>query len=388
MALQVAEYTLLLCHSFGRLPHVLFVITVPMLELTEQNAAAALHAAGHLPDTRGVRVRELSGGVSNAVFLIEQAAGGPLPERFVIKQARGKLRVQADWQCSVERIWREVEVLWAFYGILKPDPASLPKVVPEVLWTDRDLYAFAMTAAGQDSRPWKELLFAGDAPQDIANQAGYLLADVHGETWHEPDVAERFCDQTYFAQLRLDPYYLVAADKYPPLADSLRKLVEQTRRERHALVHGDYSPKNMLVGTAEFLLIDFEVGHYGDPAFDVGFCLTHLVLKTIHFRLRRDDMLDILKRFWQCYSATLREKYANVVGTEWPRLEQRCIQHLAGCLVARVHGKSPVDYLTLPEQLQAVAMAEKLFALGPSATWANALELLGREFTSSYGAMP
>jgi 5-methylthioribose kinase len=352
-----------------------------MLELTEQNAAEILHAHGHLPDSRTAKVRELSGGVSNAVFLIEQDA-----ERFVVKQARGKLRVQADWQCSVERIWREVEVLWAFYGILKPDPGSLPKLVPEVLWTDRELYAYAMTAAGEGSRPWKELLLAGQPAIDIAIDAACLLSDVHGQSWHEPDVLERFGDRTYFVQLRLEPYYLAAAENYLPLREPLRDLVDKTLRERHALVHGDYSPKNMLVGTPPFFLIDFEVGHYGDPAFDVGFFLTHLVLKTIHLPGKREFLLESIRRFWDCYATTLRRDYAQErlafgleLASDLPRLEQRCVQHLAGCLVARVHGKSPVDYLTQPEQLRAVALAEKLFDLGPAANWNDAYQLLQRE---------
>lgn len=352
-----------------------------MLELTAQNAAEILHARGHLPSTTDVHVRELSGGVSNAVFLIETPT-----DRFVVKQARGKLRVQADWQCSVERIWREVDVLRAFYGILKPDPDSLPKLVPDVLWTDRELYAYAMTAAGADSRPWKELLLAGESAIDVADDAAYLLADIHGQTWHEPYVLERFSDRTYFAQLRLEPYYLAAAESYFPLREPLSDLVDQTWRERHALVHGDFSPKNILIGTPPFFLIDFEVGHYGDPAFDVGFFLTHLVLKTIHLPGSREFLFESIRRFWHVYFTTLREIWGQEVlerGPELcaglPPLEHRCIQHLAGCLVARVHGKSPVDYLTPPEQQRAVQLAEKLFGLGPAASWEEVFQLLQRE---------
>jgi 5-methylthioribose kinase len=347
-----------------------------MLELTEQNAAEVLHARGHLTDPHTAKVRELSGGVSNAVFLIEQD-----DNRFVVKQARGKLRVAADWQCSVERIWREVEVLCVFDRIL--NISTSVQHVPKVLWTDRELYAYAMTAASSNASTWKELLLAGTAYSNIAFFAGEILAEVHAQTWHQGDIAEEFADRTFFRQLRLEPYYLAAAEKHPPLANQLLDLVDQTWEEQHALVHGDFSPKNILVDGYVFL-IDFEVGHYGDPAFDVGFCLTHLVLKAIHLLGQRAVVLLQIHEFWRSYGGTIRYCHDQTIAqADFQRLESRCIQNLAGCLVARVHGKSPVDYLTPAEQLRAVKLSEELFALGPAANWKDAYELLQREIGGS-----
>lgn len=345
-----------------------------MLELTEQNAAEILHARGHLPSIKDIRARELSGGVSNAVFQIFTPTGS-----FVVKQARGKLRVQADWQCSVERIWREVDVLEACHLLLQREPKFVHGNfvrVPEVKWIDRELYAYAMTAAAANCRTWKEDLLAGRSQLKVAQFTGSLLGRLHAESWAQADLAARFRDRTFFAQLRLEPYYLVAAEKYRPLATQLGDLVDQTWRERHALVHGDFSPKNLLVSHDGLMLIDFEVGHYGDPAFDLGFCLTHLTLKGIHLPERRDFMLDAIRHFWIIYSGTIESRVAQ---SEIQQLESRTIQHLAGCLVARVHGKSPVDYLKPPEQLRAVQLAEQLFALGPAATWQETFALLERE---------
>lgn len=344
-----------------------------MLELTEQNAAEILHSRGHLTDPHTAKVRELSGGVSNAVFLIEQG-----DTRFVVKQARGKLRVAADWQCSVERIWREVEVLRVFNRVLIDPNGAAPPPVPQILWTDRELYAYAMTAASPESRTWKELLFAGAAPDHIAGFVGDILGYVHGKTWHQSDIAESFDDRTFFAQLRLEPYYVAAAEKYPPLAKQLRNLVDQTWREQHALVHGDFSPKNILVHGLPFF-IDFEVGHYGDPAFDVGFCITHLVLKCIHLPDRRTFLQRQIYDFWRLYIGALNICLFDrgfAIGGDLKMLEARCVQHLAGCLVARVHGKSPVDYLTRAEQLRAEKLSEQLFALGPAASWGEAFRLV------------
>lgn len=341
-----------------------------MLELNEQNAAEILHARGHLPSTKDVRVRELSGGVSNAVFLVETPN-----DRFVVKQARGKLRVQADWQCSVERIWREVEVLEATAGLLQDWKHALASV-PQLLWKDELLYSYAMTAAAANSRTWKEELMEGVDDDLLASAAGVLLGRIHSHSWHNAELASRFKDRTYFAQLRLEPYYLVAAQNYPSLANRLYDLVDQTWREQHALVHGDFSPKNILISAAGPMLIDFEVGHYGDPAFDIGFCLTHLVLKAIHFPQREKQLLQMADAFrLQAIAGHL----GKIKSDEWSALESRGIQHLAGCLVARVHGKSPVDYLTPPEQLRAVQLSEKLFGLGPAASWDETYDLLQRE---------
>lgn len=338
-----------------------------MLELTAQNATEILHARGHLPDPHTAKVRELSGGVSNAVFLIEQGA-----DRFVVKQARGKLRVQADWQCSVERIWREVDVLLATTDSLRDKFAHLP----QFLWKDQELFAYAMSAADAECEPWKQRLLAGKTDIVLSEIAGSLLGYLHGRTWHRDDLASQFADRTYFAQLRLDPYYLVAAQNYPPLATRLRELVDQTWRERAALVHGDFSPKNLLVTDRSMMLIDFEVGHYGDPAFDVGFFLTHLCLKAIHLAAHREQLFLLIDTFAYYYNARTSQSIPN---EDRCQLMQRAVQHLAGCLVARVHGKSPVDYLTPSEQLLAVELSEELFELGATASWQEAFQLLQRE---------
>ena len=338
-----------------------------MLELTAQNAAEILHARGHLPSTQGVTVRELSGGVSNAVFLIEHGS-----ERFVVKQARGKLRVAADWQCSVERIWREVDFLKACGELISPEQ-SQRYCVPQVLWVDRDLYSYAMTAAASEAVTWKTELMSQLFYVTDAHAAGRLLRDIHWRSWHNAALAEQFADRTFFRQLRLEPYYLAAAEAYPRLRAPLHELVSRCWNEQHALVHGDFSPKNLLTFHSKVMLIDFEVGHYGDPAFDLGFFLTHLVLKSIHLPGFRKKLGILIEWFWTGYAGYLNSS------PELHQVLQRTIQHLAGCLVARVHGKSPVDYLTPPEQARAVQLAEGLFALGEAASWRDAFDFLRRE---------
>jgi aminoglycoside phosphotransferase (APT) family kinase protein len=327
------------------------------------NAPHELIRLGYAADLPSLRVRELSGGVSNVVLLVESEA-----ERFVVKQARGKLRVKSDWHCSVERIWREVDVLAAYRELLGGQASQLP----EILWTDRELYAYAMTAAPAEARTWKEHLLAGDVSLNLAAACGSLLGSMHAASWRRSDLAHQFADRTFFEQLRLEPYFAFAAERYPRLANPLESLMISNRAHPLALVHGDFSPKNLLVweppsveGAPSLLLIDFEVGHFGDPSFDLGFFLTHLVLKAIHLPRLRNALIAAIETFWQAYLQPLQ---ALVTPEERTALNERTRQQLAGCLVARVHGKSPVDYLTPGQQTVAVDLASRLFS-GEDKAW-------------------
>ena len=230
-----------------------------MLELTATTTADYLRSTGRLRPGEPVEVRELAGGVSNAVLLVTLPGRG---ERFVLKQARGKLRVKEDWQCSVERIWREVETLricgellelrkaeggWRMAGA---ESASFVPGVPLVLWEDRENFAYAMTAAPADHRTWKELLLAGELPLSlgVATACGQLLAAIHGGSWNNSEVATRLDDRTFFEALRLDPYYRQIARVHTDLAPPITELIESVWSHRHCLVHGDFSPRTCSSG--------------------------------------------------------------------------------------------------------------------------------------------
>lgn len=301
-----------------------------------------------------VEVHELPGGVSNAVFFVALTKSG---ERFVLKQAREKLRVQEEWRCPVERIWREVEVLRLCGELLSAQSAEpltrrteeveYAATVPQVLWEDRANVFYAMTAAPEGHRTWKELLLAGETSEPIATACGRMLGKLHAGSWNRPDIAAKLDGRAYFEKLRLDPYYRHVARVHPDLAPDIQRLIDSVWQHRHCLVHGDFSPKNLLVWPSHVMLIDFEVGHYGDPAFDLGFFLTHLVLKSIRAGSRRDDYVILATTFWDVYQQVL----APVIGSvELIELEQRTLLNLAGCLLARVDGKSPVDYLGREQQ--------------------------------------
>ena len=238
-----------------------------MFELTTANAARYLAARG-MPAP--LAIDELGGGVSNTVLLVR------MPEsRLVLKQSLPKLRVEQDWFSDPGRIFRESEALSSLAPHL---PAGS---LPEVLFEDRENCMFAMSAAPADAETWKAQLMRGDVRLEIAGCIGGMMAAIVRASWRDAGWEARFGDQTVFDQLRLDPYYRSAARVHPDLGPQIDRLMRESGGRRVSLVHGDWSPKNFLVSSDGVMAIDFEVIHFGDPAFDAAFLLNHLALKSV-----------------------------------------------------------------------------------------------------------
>lgn len=301
--------------------------------------------------------RELSGGVSNTVMLV-QIADQPAP--IIVKQALPQLKVKEEWLCDVGRVWREVEVLRTCTELLAQpwnSGSASPSIVaetPKLLGEDRESHGYAMTAAPIPHSTWKQELLAGKVSVETAEACGVLLARLHGGSWHRKDLAVSLEDRQYFDLLRLDPYYrFMARSRHPELAPQLTSLVEECWSQRHCLVHGDFSPKNLLVAGQKLWLIDFEVGHYGDPAFDLGFFGTHLLLKTLWSGVRGAEYAALIRGFWAAYTNTLGQLHQQGIGPSAEEVAQvgiRASRHFVACCLARVDGKSPVDYLNAEQQ--------------------------------------
>lgn len=345
-----------------------------MQPLDPTSAADYLRRRGLTSAEEPLIVRELSGGVSSVVLLVERPAAG---ERFVLKQALPRLRVEQEWLCSIERVWREVEVLRLCGELMKKESgvrgqgsvgrgqesAEMAARVPDVLWDDRENYCFAMTAAPAEHRAWKELLLAGEADEHIARACGRLLGRLHGGSWNDPRIARQLDDRTFFRDLRISPYFDRISQVHPDLAPAVSAISAAVWEHRCCLVHGDFSPKNLLVAEGELWLIDCEVGHYGDPAFDLGFFLTHLILKSLVWARRGDEYLRLIDEFRIVYDAELRRA---ATASEMHNVWQRTIGTLAGCLLARVDGKSPVNYLTQDLAQSVRTIARGLLATPPA----------------------
>lgn len=291
-----------------------------------------------------VVVTPLTGGVSSSIFRIDLPSG-----RFCVKQALPKLKVASDWRAPTTRVFAEIDWL---EQVGHWHPAHVPKVIA----VHRPSGAFVMPylEAAQWSG-WKARLLAADVDQTVAQRLGGVLADIHARSSQLPALPARFANSANFLALRLDPYLLETARRTPALAGRLQAIVEATQHHARALVHGDVSPKNILVGTSapgQFMLLDAECATWGDPAFDLAFLLNHFLLKAVHLPAQRDEFLGAFGAIANAYRASQSWEPAR-------DFESRAAALLAGLFLARVDGKSPVEYLSTESQARVRQIATR-----------------------------
>jgi 5-methylthioribose kinase len=298
------------------------------LELTAQNATAYLRERSEYASAAHLECRELGGGVSNTVILVQTAQ-----ERLVVKQALPRLRVKDEWLADRSRIFRERDALVDAARLL---PRSW---VPEVLWSDEANYMFAMRAAEEPSEFWKSRLLAGCLEPEWARRAGIALGLTIRGSWRSESFAQKYGDRTAFDQLRTDAYYRTSARRNPDIAEHIDEWVARTATYRFALTHGDWSPKNMLVTPSGMVFIDYECTHFGDPSFDAAFALNHLLLKAFHRPEWMEGYLGLARILFTWTLSVLPAEALHY-------FEAATARHLGLLLLARVDGKSPVEYLT------------------------------------------
>jgi 5-methylthioribose kinase len=305
----------------------------------------------------------LAGGVSSDIWRLD--AGG---RTVCVKRALAKLKVKDDWTAPVGRNLYE----WRWF---ETAGSVLPDAVPRLIACDPAHGVFAMEfLPAQDYPLWKAELLAGRADVAFAAEVGERLGRIHAATALSVAMAERFATDTTFFDLRLDAYLLATARRRPRVAAALQALAKRTAETRLALVHGDVSPKNILMGPRGPVFLDAETAWYGDPAFDVAFCLNHLLLKCLAVPAARADLLA-------SFAAVSRAYLAKVAWEPAAVLEARAAGLLPGLMLARVDGKSPVEYVTRDADKDLIrTVAEGLLLAPPerlgdvSAAWAASLE--------------
>lgn len=288
----------------------------------------ALASMGLLEPGETPTIEPLSGGVSSEIWRVSTLGGD-----VCVKRALARLKVAAVWEAPLGRSHHEAE--W-----LRVARAIRPGNVPELLGEDEGSRLIVMRyLAPGEHRLWKTMLRDGDAGPSIAAEVGRAIAAIHAATAHDRSVARRFATDDAFHALRLEPYLEATARVHPEVADRLMGLSATTAGTRIALVHGDVSPKNVLVGPHGPVLLDAECAWYGDPAFDLAFVLNHLLLKCVW---RPRFTADFMAAF-----RALGGAYADAVDWEpLDRLEKRVAELVPGLLLARIDGKSPVEYIT------------------------------------------
>ena len=288
----------------------------------------ALVRLGLLGDGQAAAFTPLTGGVSSDIWRVDLPSGS-----ICIKRALSRLKVAAEWNAPVERNAFEADYL-------RVAGEAVPGAVPALFGQDLETGSLAMAFLDPADHPvWKAELHAGRADPAFAAAVADRLVRIHAATAGDAAIAARFPTDAIFHAIRLEPYLLATARAHPDRAGVLEAIAAETAATKRVLVHGDVSPKNILVGPAGPVILDAECAWYGDPAFDLAFCLNHLLLKCLWTP-------SAAAGFLACFDALATLYLGGVTWEARDELERRAARLLPGLLLARVDGKSPVEYLT------------------------------------------
>lgn len=307
-----------------------------------------LHAQGLLADGEPAALTPLTGGVSSDLWKAD------MPGRTVcVKAALARLKVEGEWLAPVSR--NQIECDWLRYAA-----HVCPGQVPKVLAHDPDAGMFAMEYLPPGRYPvWKTRLLAGEVSEQAARDVGALMGRLHAASAADPDAPARFATDDNFDALRIGPYLRTTAEHHPDLRDCFADLAQRTASTRLAVVHGDFSPKNILLGPDGPVLLDAECAWFGDPAFDLAFCLNHLLLKSVLLPARSGALLAAAR--------AVAGSHASHVDWEQPELlEQRVASLLPALALARVDGLSPVEYLDEPQRDTVRRIGRSLLRVPPA----------------------
>ncbi len=321
----------------------------------------SLQHADLLSDPDSARFEMLTGGVSSDIWKVTDDG-----REFCVKRALSKLKVEADWFAPVER--NQFEVSW--YRIANEIVAGS---APRILAHDRSAMLFAMEYLDpQNHKLWKSELRDGRADVEQAARVGTILGKIHAGTANSEAVKSRFPRTDIFQMIRLEPYLEATALRHPDLEQQLFALSRRTADTRLALIHGDVSPKNILLGPSGPVFLDAECACIGDPAFDLSFCLNHFLLKCLWTPSATSGFLT-------CFQSMSSSYLAEVDWEDRDRLEARAASLLPGLFLARVDGKSPVEYLSRETDRDKVRRCARTFLIDPPARLRDVVNAWQRE---------
>lgn len=275
-------------------------------------------------------VEPMAGGISSDIFLIHDNG-----DKFVMKRALAQLRSKDAWFADVSRNRVEREYI-EYVG------SFLPAAVPRIIFNDDEGGFFAMEYFGSGFECWKNQLMEGKCDVAVTESIARSMATIHDHSWENEKIARQFATDANFYALRLESYLLTTGSRHPELDHFFQAEARRIAATKLSLMHGDFTPKNILVGPGREVVLDAEPACYGDPIFDAASVLNHLLLKALHFAPDSDPYVNLAAFFWSAY---LRGMDRHKAG-----LEARLLHLQPMMLLARVDGKSPVEYLTDEEK--------------------------------------
>lgn len=308
--------------------------------------ANALKELG-LCDSTALQGQSLPGGISSDIWRIDTDIGP-----VCAKRALPKLRVSADWRAPIER--NLYEARWMRVANL-----AAPGCTPGLIGQHEESGILVMSYLPPRDYPlWKEMLSRGQADVTTATAVARILVRIHQYSAANPELASEFPTDEIFYNIRLEPYLVATAKRHPDLAEVFSSLVATTQANKHTLVHGDVSPKNILIGPGGPVFLDAECAWWGDPAFDLAFLSNHLLLKCLWNPAAASSFLG-------CFDTIVDTYLGEVDWEDASDLQRRTAHLLPGLFLARVDGKSPVEYITQDSQRERVRRVARALLLNP-----------------------
>ncbi|QDR82474.1 phosphotransferase family protein [Sporomusa termitida] len=313
-----------------------------------------------ISDADSTEIEQLGGGVSCEAIMVRS------PQlSFVVKQALPKLRVKEDWFSDVSRIVTEKDCL-AFYNQV------VPQATPKLLFYDEENYLYGMEAAPAGSEMWKKQLLNGRIDYAVAGKAALALANVHNVAAGDKIIKNRFASKKFFIELRIDPYLRSIAKRHPALSAIIDQETNRLLATQATLVHGDYSPKNILVNGQQIFILDFEVAHIGDPSFDLGFLTNHFLLKAVKNKQWALSYLNLALYTAEVYLQKINFMDAGL-------LERNTVKTLALLFLSRVDGKSPAEYITAGSDQDSIRKISYYLLQNDVQTYRSLIRYVGQE---------
>ena len=331
-----------------------------MINISEKDVLVAYLKDRQLLKDDGYAIHYCGGGVSGTVVYVDRPGDTPM----IVKQALAQLKTKETWMCDPNRMGIEYDSNRIYHSLM-------PENAPEVYFYDEENYIYGREAVPDDCQMWKADLMDGLLDFKVAEKSIRTLVTVHNSCAGDEAVRSRFSDKEVFYNLRIDPYITFTVGKYPEWKSEADAVTAILMDSSISLVHGDYSPKNIMVTKGRGIsVLDYEVAHYGHPAFDLAFFANHFILKSVKFPEIRDAYLAMLEYMVGIYRKEMTFMDAS-------RMEEDTLRVLRFLMLARIDGKSPVEYLVGDEAKQEYVrgIVRRLFAENVT-TWEQLFALL------------